>query len=1394
MSILKAIKNQIKKGWKRRISGLMAVVITLSLLAGLLVSGHSRAATMSSTALGQIDKWMIDESSGYIYATTSDSMKLLFISLADLQVKKQISYLSAPTDLAADNGKLYLPLSGTTQISVVDAASQSVVNTVYTSNGNPYRIAVDGNSLYYVLQNSFSFITSKDLTTNAEAQFGSPDPANSYNQPSLALDKSAHMLYVAESGISGGHVVTYDTVTKSIVTSNKSTYDEGYGFAYPKRIVVTDGADVFYAGHRLDKTNLSIVKGDYYPDLSGQTEVYYAKGTRVFTDSAVFDRETYVKTAQLPYTTTLSLMDTAGNIYLFNPVTMTIDKMMLNFVPTNIVTSNLNDNKLSINATVTKMVYSSQTGNLYAISPTFNKLLTINPVQMSIIRQTNVGSKPTDLALSGGKLYVSLYGATSVAVTDDVYSSGAVTILNTAETPRRLAVANGNIFYLPEFPGSGNRNLYVMPSVGGASLKVQYVVSANTSYYRANLLADDANHNLYIGETSSSPRYLYKMNTVPNAGKYTDPQKSAGLGATGEVMIQDGADLLYGDSRFDPSTLSKLNGSSLYLPEIIAVNANYVITKTAVYDRNSVGKLFDLPYTADTGLILGDGSVLLYSSAKGGLFRYSSVDEIKIPRDLASAVSFMDINPNTGIIKGTVSWTNPADTSYLTGFSLYFLDAQGIKIGDVIARVATTANSYTLDTTSVPAGAVRIGVFSYNQWAESVKCASALLWDATGFLASKLSFVDTNPAKGQIHGLLTWSPAANETIFSKYAIYFKDYMGTQIGNVPYALINNGQAAYSLEIPESDIPAGASTISILSMTNSGEMSNWDSMVRIADNIKAVTPSVASVTYGLTGVPTNPMFTDTNPAAGKISGKLEWKGLSTDVPGGSYKVYFVDASYKTVGSAAEVMIGLSRFYQVTFPSDTTLPTGAVYFGIVRKSASGVEDTNALIMPINDLGSTVPTPTPVPSSPTINPDPGPGTNPGTDQLPKPVVTTDPDGKVTVTLTITEQQLKDQLSSPSGVSTIKIQVTGTGSIMQSVFAGTLFQRILGSNAIATLETSTTIGSIAIRAAEIQKALEAFGQDISKVSVSISVKQMDSLDRSKLDSLFSGQQITLVSVPLDFRITATLNGDSKKYEITSTTSYVTHTIPLPATVTPDAIKTLTGVMYDPATNTYYPVPTVFTTNADGTIQATLNRLGNSIYTVVSTNHKTFGDVSTQHYAKDAIEALASKFVISGYEDNSFRTDQSVTRAEFASMLIKAMGIVPKKDVIVPFNDVNVNDWYIDAVAAAKETGFISGYEDGTFRPNETVSRQEMAIMINKALRTGGYDKQFTAAEQAAALANFSDRAVIPDWAKEAASYVSNTGIMNGTADGSFAGEITADRAQAAVILYRMLKTLHFIN
>ena len=147
-----------------------------------------------------------------------------------------------------------------------------------------------------------------------------------------------------------------------------------------------------------------------------------------------------------------------------------------------------------------------------------------------------------------------------------------------------------------------------------------------------------------------------------------------------------------------------------------------------------------------------------------------------------------------------------------------------------------------------------------------------------------------------------------------------------------------------------------------------------------------------------------------------------------------------------------------------------------------------------------------------------------------------------------------------------------------------------------------------------------------------------------------------------------------------------------------------------------------------------------------------------------------------GYDDGSFKPDNNVTRAEFVCALVKAMNYeITQYDGM--FSDVESEDWYQGYIAAAVAKGIINGFEDGTFCPDDCITREQIAVIISNA--AGLSEKTFL---------SFSDNEQIGDWSYDAVSKVCASGIMQGRDGNAFAPKANATRAEMAAILQRVLE------
>lgn len=182
---------------------------------------------------------------------------------------------------------------------------------------------------------------------------------------------------------------------------------------------------------------------------------------------------------------------------------------------------------------------------------------------------------------------------------------------------------------------------------------------------------------------------------------------------------------------------------------------------------------------------------------------------------------------------------------------------------------------------------------------------------------------------------------------------------------------------------------------------------------------------------------------------------------------------------------------------------------------------------------------------------------------------------------------------------------------------------------------------------------------------------------------------------------------------------------------------------------------------------------------------KTFADLA-EHWSKQDVDLMISKHVVTGYPDDTFKPDANITRAEFAALLVRALGLEVSQ-VEATFSDVNAEAWYAGPVETAKAAGLLSGYPDGTFKPNQTINRQEMAAMVASALSAAGYQSDITEAEISTALSKFVDGDQVAPWARSGAALAVSAGIVNGRGADDFAPKGLATRAEAAVMLKRLM-------
>ncbi|MEN6349390.1 MAG: S-layer homology domain-containing protein, partial [Syntrophomonas sp.] len=223
-------------------------------------------------------------------------------------------------------------------------------------------------------------------------------------------------------------------------------------------------------------------------------------------------------------------------------------------------------------------------------------------------------------------------------------------------------------------------------------------------------------------------------------------------------------------------------------------------------------------------------------------------------------------------------------------------------------------------------------------------------------------------------------------------------------------------------------------------------------------------------------------------------------------------------------------------------------------------------------------------------------------------------------------------------------------------------------------------------------------------------------------------------------------------------------------------LNNLTPAYYDDEIRQWVPIPGIVDVEKCLVVFKTTHFTS---YALIETPlRKSFSDLDESlSWARDAIEILAGQGVVQG-TGKGFEPQRLINRAEFVQLLAKAWQWDDEINPAGVFKDVDSSDWFASAAAAAFQKDIIKGYPDGSFGPLNNITRNEMAIILQKL---AGEDN-----EENNSL-TFKDQKDIPDWALKGVKYACRKELIKGYEDETFKGGNPLKRAEAAVIIFRCL-------
>ena len=176
-----------------------------------------------------------------------------------------------------------------------------------------------------------------------------------------------------------------------------------------------------------------------------------------------------------------------------------------------------------------------------------------------------------------------------------------------------------------------------------------------------------------------------------------------------------------------------------------------------------------------------------------------------------------------------------------------------------------------------------------------------------------------------------------------------------------------------------------------------------------------------------------------------------------------------------------------------------------------------------------------------------------------------------------------------------------------------------------------------------------------------------------------------------------------------------------------------------------------------------------------------FTDVKPGVWYYDYVVTAKELGIMQGHTDGTFAPNATLTRAQLVQILANYAGAKTDGLTTNRFSDVSSGAWYMPALAWAEKNGCVSGFTDGTFRPNVPVTREQFCTILSRYIQKQG-------ADYPTKDVSFTDEDAISNFAKEHVAYCASIGLVNGMKDGSFAPKANIKRAEAAAIMVRLVQ------
>lgn len=403
--------------------------------------------------------------------------------------------------------------------------------------------------------------------------------------------------------------------------------------------------------------------------------------------------------------------------------------------------------------------------------------------------------------------------------------------------------------------------------------------------------------------------------------------------------------------------------------------------------------------------------------------------------------------------------------------------------------------------------------------------------------------------------------------------------------------------------------------------------------------------------------------------------------------------------------------------------------------------------------------------------------------------------DGKTTTTVEVDQKIIGNKIDEAVSINTtksdnlIQLPVSDTTSeISKVVLTGDIVKKLEEHSfevAIKRGLVEYVIPAKEFTISAVAKELGVSDKDLKSIEVEVRISMVDEALAKTYKNSVGALEVEHVFPPVAFEIVAKTiktDGTTGIVSINKFNSYVERVIELPADA--NANKITTGIVFN-ADGTYSHVPTqVF--QKSGKWYAKLNSLTNSTYSVIW-NPMTLSSVAN-HWSKATVNDMASRLVI--FNTQGFEPNKGITRADFSEYIVRALGLYRVGATYKEnFSDVSSKGERTLAILIANEYGIVTGYPDGSFKPDQLITREEAMTIYSRAMKITnliGTDKE--------RYQKYADYNTIKSWAAKSVQEVLSAGVFNGTSATTLSPKTNLTYAQAVQGIKNLLVASKLIN